>query len=425
MGPSLIFDKSAFQSLNPDEALWLDNFYLTNITPLFFVETLADLEKEIKIGKTPEQIVGNLAYKTPEMGCINTHHAHLLYGELTNQGSVEMAGRPIVSGGQAMKLGDETGVMFREAPEVEAFKRWRKHQFLEVERTIAKKWRSGLENIPSKEGIELFEPFFKVLGVPKSFSELKLQVDKIIDGYNRKENLIFNLSVVGVPFEDQKEILQRWESTGRKPIREFAPYFAYILSVDLFFYLGTVTNLFSSFRHPQTHKVDIAYLYYLPFCKIFVSSDKVHSTTVPFFLRPDQTFINGSDFKSDLTKLDQYYSALPEEVKNRGIVSFASIPPDDTSFFVTRMWDNYMSSTWRNIKTRKFDGTDNIDPEKEKAITEKIRKFAKEATPVDRKSIGESDDAHNMVIEHLVSARKGKWRRFPPELENSQKRILD
>jgi hypothetical protein len=44
-GPSLIFDKSSLESLNLDEAALLDHFYRSNITPLFFVECLADLEK--------------------------------------------------------------------------------------------------------------------------------------------------------------------------------------------------------------------------------------------------------------------------------------------------------------------------------------------------------------------------------------------
>ena len=34
-GPFLIFDKSTLQALNPDEAHWLDNFFISNITPLF------------------------------------------------------------------------------------------------------------------------------------------------------------------------------------------------------------------------------------------------------------------------------------------------------------------------------------------------------------------------------------------------------
>ena len=50
-GPILIFDKSTLQALNPDQANWLDNFFMSNITPLFYIETLADLEKEVKAGK--------------------------------------------------------------------------------------------------------------------------------------------------------------------------------------------------------------------------------------------------------------------------------------------------------------------------------------------------------------------------------------
>jgi len=423
-GPSLIFDKSALQALNPDEAMWLDNFYITNITPLFFVETLADLEKEVQAGRTPEQVVGNLAYKTPDTGCVNTHHENLLYGELTGQGNVEMSGRPIISGGQAMKLGDETGIVFKETPEVEAFRRWQRHQFLEIERTIARKWRDGLKSATPEEIRKIFQQFLN-FGVPKSLDELKTQIDRIIDSPNRKDSLVFGLSLIGVLTEAQREIIQRWESSGSKPIREFAPYFAHVLSVDLFFNLGLASNLFSSFRHPQTHKVDIAYLYYLPFCKIFVSSDKIHIGISSFFLRSDQSFVNGNDFKADLAKLDQHYSAFPEEVKNRGVVSFAFIPPDDTSFLVTRMWDKYMASTWRNMKSRKFNGTDKIDPEAEKAITEKIKRFIKEGKPIERSAIGNSDGVNSMVVKHMVSARKGKWRRFPPEIENSQKRFFD
>ncbi len=39
-GPILIFDKSALQALSLDESNWLDNFFMTNVTPLFFAETL-------------------------------------------------------------------------------------------------------------------------------------------------------------------------------------------------------------------------------------------------------------------------------------------------------------------------------------------------------------------------------------------------
>ena len=82
-GPHIIFDKSALEALAPDEAVWLDQFFLSNITPLFFMETLADLEKEMRKGRRPEAVVGSLAEKTPDMqSTASVHHSRLLNGEL-------------------------------------------------------------------------------------------------------------------------------------------------------------------------------------------------------------------------------------------------------------------------------------------------------------------------------------------------------
>jgi hypothetical protein len=47
---------SSLESLNFDEAVFLDNFYSTVITPIFFVECLADLEKQIKSNSTQTQL---------------------------------------------------------------------------------------------------------------------------------------------------------------------------------------------------------------------------------------------------------------------------------------------------------------------------------------------------------------------------------
>jgi hypothetical protein len=66
-GPIVIFDKSALQSFSVDESVLFDNFYLPVVTPLFFVETLADLDKKVREGQTPEQAVGIIAAKTPVM----------------------------------------------------------------------------------------------------------------------------------------------------------------------------------------------------------------------------------------------------------------------------------------------------------------------------------------------------------------------
>ena len=102
MGPNLIFDKSFLQCLNPDEAVWLDQFFTSVITPLYLVETLADLEKQHTKGRTPEQVVGNLAYKTSDVNVVpNSHHRTILLGELAGVGTVDMqSGRPPRLGGR-------------------------------------------------------------------------------------------------------------------------------------------------------------------------------------------------------------------------------------------------------------------------------------------------------------------------------------
>jgi hypothetical protein len=98
-GPILLFDKSVLQSLSVDEAVWLDTFYFPCVTPLFFTETLADLEKEVQKGRSPEDVVGNLAEKTPIGGAINVHHHTLSANELLGN-TVELRHVPVVPGGK-------------------------------------------------------------------------------------------------------------------------------------------------------------------------------------------------------------------------------------------------------------------------------------------------------------------------------------
>ncbi len=417
MGPSLIFDKSFLQSLNPDEAMWLDNFFNSNITPLFFIETLADLEKEIKSGRKPEEVVGSLAYKTPDMSARpGVHHQTLLAGELTGQGNVEMSGRPIIGGGKHVETEEGYGIMFEQSPEEEAFERWQDGDFMEIERLHAKGWRAALSNINLEDKYLLFQQFFNS-GKPKNLSEIKSLTDGLIDGPNKEHMLVFGMWLIGIPFHSQKLVLERWKNLGTPPIRKFAPYFAYVLSVDMFFYLAIASDLIG--RGRQSHKIDMAYLYYLPFCKVFTSSDKLHQQVAPYFVRDDQTFIAGPDLKADLKALDQHYNALSDETKAKGVSSFAMFPPQDGSFMICGLWDKYMAKDWRQRKLN--DGP----PPKTKASEElmnKIREFERQAKSApEPNNILDSDQARHIVIKRMVRGKKGKWTRFPPEVMNRRK----
>ena len=140
-GPILIFDKSFLQSLNVDEAVWLDNFFLTAITPLFFVETLADLEKEVHGGRSR---AGG------RRSCAEDAGPPMAYGYASRNPSLGGAERPEDphggriprAGGQLVELDGKQGVIYERSKEEEAFDRWQRGQFLDLERQIAKVWET-------------------------------------------------------------------------------------------------------------------------------------------------------------------------------------------------------------------------------------------------------------------------------------------
>lgn len=190
-------------------------------------------------------------------------------------------------------------------------------------------------------------------------------------------------------------------------MREFAPYFRHLFGVDLFFSLAVASDQISRVR-PRgkvDNKIDIAYLYYLPFCHVFVSADNLHKRVVPHFLRPDQTFVDAADLKADLQRLDAYYWAMPEDVKKTGFYRFARHPPLDDSFLVTRLWDK-RGIEWRE-EASKPDLTDELKDTIQDLI--RITEAAKSSDPNARLSI---EDTEFMQIRRTVARKKGKWDRF-------------
>src|SRR5206468_400309 len=162
--------------------------------------------------------------------------------------------------------------------EEEALGRWRELRFLELERLQAKAWRETLSNIDLERTYKTYQAFFPV-GKPRSLPDVKRIVDVHLDAINQEHVLIFGLSLLGAASEFQKDVLDRWRKAGKPPISSFAPYFRHIVSVDLFFNLAIAADLIG--RGRPSHKIDVAYLYYLPFCMVFTSRDRLHEAIVP------------------------------------------------------------------------------------------------------------------------------------------------
>ena len=82
---------------------------------------------------------------------------------------------------------------------------------------------------------------------------------------------------------------------------------------------------------------------YLPFCMMFVSSDKLHRRSASLFLRSNQQFVWGHDLKDDLNRLNTHYLALPEVERDLGVMRIARHPPIKGEYLTTALWRKWMS----------------------------------------------------------------------------------
>jgi len=165
----------------------------------------------------------------------------------------------------------------------------------------------------------------------------------------------------------------------------------------------------------KSNKVDITYLYYLPFCMVFTSRDDLHVRSAPLFLRDDQTFIHGDALKSDLKRLDEYYDALPGETKKQSIYSFAAYPPNDDSFLVTQLWNKHMRPPeGYRAPPPKYEGKiiyvppAGSDP---REIKKALDDFEANAVPLDPNTPVSMDEAAVVQFSKFILRTKGKWTR--------------
>lgn len=404
-----LFDKSFLQSLSVDESVWFDRHFMPVVCPVFYAETLADLAKEPTERGPAEKEVSNIAAKFPEMsGYPCASHFTMAIGDLLGH-PVPMDGRVPLAGGRFVQSGDQRGIVFDESPEALAFTRWQRGEFLALERLYASSFRRALVDLDLREQRAALRSFGIDGKVVNSLDDAQAIVSGIVTGDDKRfERLRVAITFFSVPQHLHESILERWHESGRPSLPEFAPYTAFALTIELFFQVALAADLISTER--PSNRMDIAYLFYLPFCQVFISGDRLHRKCAPLFMRGDQEFVWELDLKADLGRMNAHYLALPEAERERGVMKFAKGPPKTGDFLTTKIYDRF-GKHWR----RKPDEIKIRDRQTEKALVDKLIAFTESTNTIPVPDDSDDLSLNARSLARQVHKRKGSWWQLPSD----------
>jgi hypothetical protein len=277
---------------------------------------------------------------------------------------------------------------------------------------MAKRWRELLTSIDLQGAAEALRRDGRPVSACKSLAEAKEVATALVANPARPHvlmNLLFD--TLEIPSKYRRQILERWSICGYPRLQEHAPYCAHVLTVEVFFRLALSANLISSDR--PTNRVDISYLHYLPFCDAFISSDRLHRSCAPLFIRGNQMFVWGLDLKSDLKQLNKHYLELPEATRNAGIMAFARTPPVDTAPLVVQIWD-HTHPAWRGNVEKPVPP---LSDEMTKKILEEV-KGLEQAETIGSGDVVDESEHPSMIVKRSIHKRKGSWYQVPKDLKN-------
>jgi hypothetical protein len=278
---------------------------------------------------------------------------------------------------------------------------------LEVERYAAAGWREALAELDlSKIAREL-----DALGIEKrscrTLEEARDFAQEIVSRNDRSyarfalANLFFH-----IPSQLHPRISERWRNAGEPTLDKFAPYAAFVLKIEVFFRIALASNLIAAER--VSNRTDITYLFYLPFCMLFVSSDNLHRRSAPLFMRQDQEFVWGVDLKVALSTMNKHFLELPQELREKGISNFASSPPAGN--LVSDLWDRHLRSGYREPRVK-------MDGEEEAKLVKRFKEFHKQPT---LKTSADRGEDEMISIARTVRRKRGSWWQVPKDMPDQQ-----
>lgn len=354
MGPTIITDKNAIQSLSQNEIHFLFKYYYVNIPPILVREILGDLAKNNTDRIDQESKVKVLAKKILSSNSgINVHYHDLILNELMGN-PVPMDFRILR---QSIEVANEgkTGALINETDEERLVRNWQNGVFDRKDYERANEWRNAIDNISIAEIRAMSSNFIQNLKDNRinnleNINELICQIFELDSSQLPLLTLIIEINKFSHDYASQ--IFYRWENLNKPSIKYFCPYTYFCTFAFLFWNFGTLRSLFGR----ATDIIDIEYLFYLPFTRVFASNDNFHERIIPYLIQPNQKFITGKELKEDLKLVADKWKLLTDIEKLEWHKIHGNKPTSETPLSY-EFYNKYFVSQQSNINPI----SDNID----------------------------------------------------------------
>jgi hypothetical protein len=317
MDGTLIFDKSFVQTLNEDELFELDIFFNLVSTPILRQEILADLEKKSVEERKQLSIVKSLCGKMSHSGLEPMEYRKAALYELNSGKAIAMHGAMLIDA-SAPHVRISAGGLHYDGRELQwDWRRWAAGSFTQEELSLAATYRRMIESYDPEDLCKQWRPKAKQwFGDCKNVTQIIAKVDSLIENPEMvAQELILEITSnwLGAT-EGFKQYLRGLMKTGRiRKVRDYAPFATSVTRLSLTYIWGLGRGFFGPRR---SDVLDLEYLYYSPFCRFFVSSDRLHKTLWEA-ATTKALFCDGKVMKDDLARRAELRKQSPDLVAGR------------------------------------------------------------------------------------------------------------
>jgi hypothetical protein len=312
---TLIFDKSFIQTLNQDELFELGVFFQLVNTPILRKEILADLEKKSTQERNELSIVKSLCSKMSRSGLEPMEYRDAALYELNSGRAIPLHGAMLIDVSASHVRTGAGGGLHYDGRELQwEWRRWAEGSFTDEERSLAASYRRSIEEYDPEALCKQWRSTAqKHFGDCKSVSQIVGKVDGLINNPDqRAQELILDLTANWLSAtEGFMQYLRGLMKTGRiRRVKDYAPFATSVTRLTLTYQW----SLLRGFLGPRPSDIsDLEYLYYAPFCRFFVSSDRLHKTLWQA-ATTKALFCNGETLKADLKRRAELRKESPDLV---------------------------------------------------------------------------------------------------------------